>query len=448
MSGTTRAPALADVLLASAQAVQAVQAGASLTDALAQVPAPLRPATQAVSFHAMRRLGTAMAIRALLVPKKPPSTLLEALLLVAFSLLEEAADQRDTAPRQGGTDASRGHAPSYAAHTVVDQAVRAASGHRRLSAFKGLVNGALRRFLRERDDILARVANAPESKWNYPAWWVEQLQQDYPQGWQDILQAGNHQGPLTLRVNRRRASREQVQAEFAAAGLAATPVGEHGLLLDHARPVQQLPGFDAGWWSVQDLGAQMAAPLLAVRDGMRVLDACAAPGGKTAHLLETADIDLLALDSDAARLERVRGNLDRLGLRAALEAADAADPSSWWDGRPFDAVLADVPCTASGIVRRHPDIRWLRRADDVGRTAALQARIADSLWQVVAPGGTLLYATCSVFPAEGERQAAAFASRHPDARRMPSPGQLLPAGPDAIPATQHDGFFYALFTKA
>jgi len=447
VSSTTRAPALADVLLAAAQAVQAVQAGGSLTDALGQTPAALRPATQAISFHAMRRLGTAMAIRALLVPRKPPSTLLEALLLVAFSLLENSGE-RDTASPQEDMNTGRGHSPSYAAHTVVDQAVRAASGHRKLSAFKGLVNGALRRFLRERDAIIAKVANAPESKWNYPAWWVEQLRRDYPQGWQDILHAGNHQGPLTLRVNRRRASREQVQAGFTAAGITTTPVGEHGLVLDHARPVQQLPGFDAGWWSVQDLGAQMAAPLLAVRDGMRVLDACAAPGGKTAHLLETADLDLLALDSDAGRLERVRGNLDRLGLQARLQAADAADLATWWDGRPFDAVLADVPCTASGIVRRHPDIRWLRRANDVDRTAALQARIADSLWQVVAPGGTLLYATCSVFPAEGERQAAAFASRHPDARRLSSPGQLLPAGPDAIAAEQHDGFFYALFTKA
>lgn len=444
MSGSTRAPVLADVLLAAAQAVQSVQAGSSLTDALSHVPVALRPATQAISFHTMRRLGTAMAVRAILVPRKPASALLEALLLVAFSLLEESAEERDNASPQH----PRGHTPSYAAHTVVDQAVRAASGHRKLVAFKGLVNGALRRFLRERDAILGKVAGAPESKWNYPAWWVEQLQRDYPQDWQDILLAGNHQGPLTLRVNRRRASREQVLAEFTAAGMAATPVGEHGLLLDHARPVQQLPGFEAGWWSVQDLGAQMAAPLLAVRDGMRVLDACAAPGGKTAHLLETADIDLLALDSDAGRLERVRGNLDRLGLSAQLRAADAADPSSWWDGRPFDAVLADVPCTASGIVRRHPDIRWLRRANDIDKTAALQVRIADSLWQVVAPGGTLLYATCSVFPTEGERQAAAFALRHPDARRLPSPGQLLPAGPDATPAAQHDGFFYALFTKA
>ena len=173
------------------------------------------------------------------------------------------------------------------------------------------------------------------------------------------------------------------------------------------RPVVQLPGFAEGWWSVQDAGAQRAAELLAPADGMRVLDACAAPGGKTAHLLELADIDLLALDADASRLERVGQNLDRLGLggdRVRLQAADAADLDAWWDGKPFDAVLADVPCTASGIVRRHPDIRWLRRENDLRRTAALQTRILDALWRTVAPGGRLLYVTCSVFPIEGTRQ--------------------------------------------
>jgi 16S rRNA (cytosine967-C5)-methyltransferase len=201
---------------------------------------------------------------------------------------------------------------------------------------------------------------------------------------------------------------------------------------------------------VQDAGAQLAAPLLQPRDGMRVLDACSAPGGKTAHLLELADIELLALDVDAARLARVRQNLDRLGLstpRVTLAAADAAALAAWWDGRSFDAVLADVPCTASGIVRRHPDIRWLRRADDVARTARLQAQIADALWRTVAPGGRMLYATCSIFPAEGEDQAAAFLGRHAEAHRLPAPGQLLPVAIGATPAAQHDGFFYALFAK-
>src|SRR5690606_17436130 len=224
----------------------------------------------------------------------------------------------------------------------------------------------------------------------------------------------------------------------------STPVGQAGLVLAEARPVTQLPGFAEGWWSVQDAAAQRAATLLAVRDGERVLDACAAPGGKTAHLLELADVDLVALDSDAARLARVEQNLDRLGLwsdRVTLAAADAADLDAWWDGKPFDAVLADVPCTASGIVRRHPDIRWLRRENDVRRTAALQARILDSLWRTVAPGGRLLYVTCSVFPMEGVRQALAFLQRHSDALRLDAPGQLLPVAVDATPAAQHDGFF-------
>jgi 16S rRNA (cytosine967-C5)-methyltransferase len=181
---------------------------------------------------------------------------------------------------------------------------------------------------------------------------------------------------------------------------------------------------------------------------MRVLDACAAPGGKTAHLLERADLDLLALDSDRLRLERVEQNLDRLGLAGSnvtLRCADAMDVQAWWDGRHFDAVLADVPCTASGVVRRHPDIRWLRREADIVKTAALQARIVDALWQTVKPGGHLLYATCSIFPQEGERQAAQFAARHADAVRQPAPGQLLPLADE--PSASSDGFFYALFAK-
>src|SRR5690606_12811475 len=179
----------------------------------------------------------------------------------------------------------------------------------------------------------------------------------------------------------------------------------------------------------------------------RVLDACSAPGGKTAHLLELADVDLLALDVDQQRLDRVGQNLARLGLHARLQAADAAAVDTWWDGQPFDAVLADVPCTASGIVRRHPDIRWLRREDDVARTALLQERIADSLWRVTAPGGKLLYATCSVFPDEGEHQAQAFLSRHANAHRQAAPGQLFPDTGTSTGQDQHDGFFYALFTK-
>lgn len=433
------APPLSAVLLSSARVVEDVLEGRSLTDALADVDGALRPAAQAVSFHAMRYLGWADAVGRELV-QRYPNVLFESLLLVSLTLLKAEGEAAAALPGM----------PVYAPHTVVDQAVTAASSNRSLASFKGLLNACLRRFLRERAALDAAVADSPEAEWNHPGWWVKQLRVAYPQQWQEILRAANVPAPLTLRVNRRRASREQVLAAFQDAGLAAEPVGQAGLVLATPRPVTQLPGFAEGWWSVQDAGAQLAAELLAPRDGMRVLDACAAPGGKTAHLLELADIDLLALDADADRLVRVGQNLDRLGLageRVRLQAADAADLDAWWDGKPFDAVLADVPCTASGIVRRHPDIRWLRRENDVRRTATLQARILDALWRTVAPGGRLLYVTCSIFPIEGTRQALEFLQRHPEAQRLDAPGQLLPVAVDATPAAQRDGFFYALFAK-
>lgn len=426
-------------MLSSARVVEDVLEGRSLTDALADVDGALRPAAQAVSFHAMRYLGWADAVGRELV-QRYPNVLFESLLLVSLTLLKAEGEAAAALPGM----------PVYAPHTVVDQAVTAASSNRSLASFKGLLNACLRRFLRERAALDAAVADSPEAEWNHPGWWVKQLRVAYPQQWQEILRAANVPAPLTLRVNRRRASREQVLAAFQDAGVAAEPVGQAGLVLATPRPVTQLPGFAEGWWSVQDAGAQLAAELLAPQDGMRVLDACAAPGGKTAHLLELADIDLLALDADADRLVRVGQNLDRLGLageRVRLQAADAADLDAWWDGKPFDAVLADVPCTASGIVRRHPDIRWLRRENDVRRTATLQARILDALWRTVAPGGRLLYVTCSIFPIEGTRQALEFLQRHPEAQRLDAPGQLLPVAVDATPAAQRDGFFYALFAK-
>jgi len=433
------APPLARLLLATAQACADVANGISLTEALARVPADLRPGTQALAFHAMRRLGWARAVRSQLLERIPPHPLLDPLLQVSLTLLGEAEDT---------AEAERDGTPRYAAHTVVDQTVQAAAGQPDMARYKGLLNACLRRYLREREALNETARSGLEGAWNYPGWWVTQVRRDYPKTWQDVLRAGNSAGPLTLRVNRRRATPAAVAQALADIGISSTPHGEAGLVLHTARPVQQLPGFAEGWWSVQDAGAQLAAPLLGVRDGMRVLDACAAPGGKTAHLLELADIDLLALDADARRLTRVDETLARLGLHATLRAAAAERVDTWWDGKPFDAVLADVPCTASGIVRRHPDIRWLRRHNDIVRTAALQARIVDALWQVTAPGGKLLYATCSLFPAEGEHQAQAFARRHPDAQRRDAPGQLIPAVPEAAANAQHDGFFYALFEKA
>jgi 16S rRNA (cytosine967-C5)-methyltransferase len=248
----------------------------------------------------------------------------------------------------------------------------------------------------------------------------------------------------------RATTREAVLQAFSEQGIEATAFGSAGLVLKVPRPITSLPGYAQGWWSVQDAGAQLAAPMLDAQDGMQVLDACAAPGGKTAHLLELAKVDLTALDIDAVRLERVHQNLKRLGLMRRgirLVAESAIKTHVWWDAKPFDAVLADLPCTASGIVSRHPDIRWLRRAQDVEQTAKLAREILDSLWSVVAPGGKLLMVTCSIFPEEGEKQAQAFAARHAQAQRMDAPGQLLPHLPDAAYPAGYDGFFYALFTR-
>jgi len=424
--------------------VRGVLAGRSLSDGLAQVPPELRAATQAITFHVMRRLGLALEIRRILVARVPPQPLVDALMLVSLALLDTAAEAAETS----GSPARR-DLPVYAVHTVVDQAVTAIQGQRPMRPYKGLLNATLRSFLRARQSILAKARQNPEALWNHPRWWIDRLRADYPRQWESLLEAANQPAPMTLRVNTRRASIDSVVRELGNAGVATRQVGAAALVLSEARPVQALPGFNEGWWSVQDASAQMAAGLLEPRAGMRVLDACAAPGGKTAHLLELADIELLALDADGGRLDRVGQNLRRLGLMSpavSLRCADAADTAAWWDGRAFDAVLADVPCTASGIVRRHPDIRWLRRKSDVARTARLQRSIVDSLWETVRPGGRLLYSTCSIFPQEGEQQALGFLHRHADADRLPAPGQILPL-PDEKQASLYDGFFYALFAK-
>ncbi len=427
-------------MLASARHVQAVLGGRSLSDSLVHTPVAQRPAVQAITFHTMRRLGLATELRNLMVNRVPPDALFDALLRVALALLETTLSLSDEEAER------RPDIPRYAVHTVVDQAVRAAKD---MPAYKGLLNACLRRLTREHKALLAQACKRPEAKWNFPDWWIRAVRQAYPQQWQALLAASDQPGPMSLRVNLRAISIDDMCAALTQADMPHERVGQAGVVLARARPVTEIPGFNQGWWSVQDASAQLAAPCLAPIDGERVLDACAAPGGKTAHLLECADVELWALDDDKVRLERVGQNLTRLGLmspRVQLHCADAAAPAQWWDGKPFDAVLADVPCTASGVVRRHPDIRWLRRESDVARTAALQRRIADALWQTVKPGGRMLYATCSIFPQEGELQAQRFLQTHGDAQRMPAPGQLLPL-PDESGHMWFDGFFYALFTK-
>ncbi|WP_084360760.1 16S rRNA (cytosine(967)-C(5))-methyltransferase RsmB [Hydrogenophaga palleronii] len=442
-SAAPQGPTLATQLRHTAACVLAVEQGRSLSEALPALPPSLRPGVQALTFHALRQLGTARALVAQLVSRKPAPPV-QALLCSAVALLLDAGDD--------------GQAPRYPAHTVVNQAVEAARQDRRSERQAPFVNACLRRFLRERETLMAAVAHDPVARWNHPLWWIERLQRDHPDNWQAILEANNQPGPMVLRVNRRRTDRARYQQALQAVGLASTPVGSDGLVLDAPQPVDRLPGFAQGDCSVQDAAAQMAAELLL--DGRhwgpsdRVLDACAAPGGKTAHLLEHAELNLLALDVDPRRCERITDTLARLGLQAQVRAADAGQPAQWWDGQQFDAILLDAPCTASGIVRRHPDVRWLRRASDVDALVAIQRQLLAALWPLLKPGGRLLYATCSVFRAEGAEQARAFLVHHTDAREAPSPGHLLPGL--AAPPGQfndngsrgHDGFFYARFDKA
>ncbi|MDA8128028.1 MAG: 16S rRNA (cytosine(967)-C(5))-methyltransferase RsmB [Betaproteobacteria bacterium] len=328
------------------------------------------------------------------------------------------------------------------AHAVVHNAVTAAGhGWRR-----GLANAVLRNFQRRRAE-LDRIADAqPSARWSHPEWWIARLQAQYPERWQSILEASLLHPPFTLRVNRRHGDVAGYLRRLNEAGLPARQTGPDAVTLDRAVPVHGLPGFDEGHVSVQDAGAQWAARLLDAQPGERVLDACAAPGGKTGHILERADVALTALDVDAARLARVRDNLDRLRLAATLVEGDAAHPERWWDGRPFDRILADVPCSASGVTRRNPDVKWLRRPDDIAQFAAQQAVMLEALWRLLAPGGTLLYATCSIFDEENDGQVRAFLARHPDDAERGTLPEPLSDG-SLLPGAEHDGFFYALLRK-
>ena len=425
-------------LQAVAQVIARVRAGESGTATIDAVASDLRPGVQALSFQVWRHLGRATALREQLAPRKPAPAA-DALLCAALALVWDEA------------------AAPYDAFTLVNQAVEAAKRSRPLEKQANFINACLRRFLRERADLVALTDDNPQARWNHPAWWVERLKKDHPQDWQLMLQAANRHAPMTLRVNVRKASVASYLQALQQAGISAHGVGASGVMLERAVPVQALPGFAEGWVSVQDAAAQIAAPLLlegwVLKPGARVLDACAAPGGKTGHLLEISDAQVLALEVDARRAERISQTLARLGLKATVRTADAAKPESWWDGKLFDAILLDAPCTASGIVRRHPDVRWLRRETDVAQLAALQKKMLQSLWPLLAPGGRMVYCTCSVFREEGSTQVQTFLQHNTDAVLLPSPGHLIPGiGTKAehVPDNQsldHDGFFYALLQK-
>lgn len=419
----TLTPPLSEVLAGASRAVARVLGGASLNAALDEAArGPTRPAVQDLAYATLRDYGAPQVILAALARKPIPDRPVHALALCA---LHELRHER------------------RAPHIVVDEAVTACArlGH---GAARGFVNALLRNYLRQRAALEADARRTEPGRLGYPQWWIDCVRRARPHAWEAVLAAGNAHPPMTLRVNGRRLTVDAYLARLAAAGIGAARIGDRAVRLEKPRGVDAVPGFRDGEVSVQDAGAQLAAPLLDVRDGMRVLDACAAPGGKTAHLAEVADLDLLAIDRDAGRVPRIAANLERLGLAATVRVADAGDPDAWWDGRPFDRVLLDAPCSASGVVRRHPDIKWLRRERDLAGFAREQARLLAALWRVLAPDGKLLYVTCSVFAEENEAAVDAFLARRTGARRLPLPGiddgQLLPDG-------EHDGFFYAAFAN-
>ena len=442
-----------------AQAVQAVGNGRNTDVVLGKTPTHLRAGVQALSFHVLRQWAWAHAVAAQLVKKKPDAEL-AIWLAAAVALLRE--------PRL------------YDAHTVVDQAVQACKDNHRLAGKAAFVNACLRRLLREYEALDAVVMADESVRFNHPQWWIDRLRTQYPDHWAEVLEVNQVAGPMVLRVNAAQQSLADYQARLVAEGIAATRVGDQGLVLAKPLPVGRLPGFDSGAVSVQDASPQMAAPLIwdsvhlqaAVAAGrpLRVLDACAAPGGKTGHLLEMAVLrsraasqpmatQVTALEISPKRAARIHESLDRLGLSAHLDVqvADGKLPQKWWDGQLWDAVLLDAPCTASGIVRRHPDVPWLRRPADIDQLVTEQRALLEMAWSQLVAGGRLVYCTCSTFKEEGEWQIDAFTERHPDAQRVPAPGHVLPGRVDtstdtnlshaALVNTAFDGFFYAAFDK-
>ncbi|MEO8163822.1 MAG: 16S rRNA (cytosine(967)-C(5))-methyltransferase RsmB [Betaproteobacteria bacterium] len=413
----------------STKTVAAVLAGSNLNAELdvawrrnRQLTPSERGAIQDICFGTLRHLGPLRAVLDQLVVKPVTNADLRALLLASLYQLEYS---------------------NAAPYAVVDHAVECAVqfGGEHVRPF---ANAVLRNYQRRREELLAHAAQTDEGRFSYPDWWIQRLRHSFGAQAERILVTGNLHPPMTLRANVRRGSARHYMERLQQAGLEVRRLDNDALLLARPVPVERLPGFAQGAVSVQDAGAQLAPSLLDIHPGMRVLDACAAPGGKAAHILELVDVDLTALDADAVRLQRVRSNFDRLGLNARLQAADATRLEAWWDGQPFERVLVDVPCSASGVVRRHPDIKWLRRASDIAAFATQQRRLLEALWNVVARGGKLLYVTCSIFAEEDHETIDDFAARHHDARilgGMPGDNGLL------LPDDDHDGFYYALLQK-
>jgi 16S rRNA (cytosine967-C5)-methyltransferase len=430
---TPRSLPLSEAITIAAQAISEVMSGRSLTEVLDQLEAHERPIVQSLTFDALRKWVRSHELIKQFIPKTPPPEV-DHLLSVAIALFLQ-----DTTEGKG-----------YPAHTIVDQSVKACGEYDPTMYAKGLVNAVLRK--------VSLLVQPPEGEKRFPpdpipmyvpAWWRANLKRNYSKAWQSILFQQAKRAPLILRVNQKQYTREQYQTLLSENGISSKPIDElagiqlnSALLLPEAVPVSDLPGFYSGAVSVQDAGAQLAAVLLNPQEGGLVLDACAAPGGKTAHLLELADCSMRALELDGERIGKIGGNLDRLRLHSEKVQVLRGDASkgAWWDGVLFDKILLDAPCSASGIVSRHPDIPFLRREADIRALQERQRAILQQAWKMLKAGGDLLYVTCSIFPEEGEEQAIWFAEQYPDAVRLGAPGQLLPG-------ELNDGFYYALFKK-
>lgn len=426
----------------AAIAVSNVLAGRNLTlalpEALSSYPNATpqqRGAAADLSYGTLRFFGEVNAYLVKLLEKPLSNEHLTALLLVAiYQLLHDKAED----------------------FTVVNQAVKAAS-YAKPKWAKGLVNAVLRNFLRQKVALSERINIDEVALYSYPQWWINKLKMQYPLNdaapncsFSQILKTGNLHPPMTLRVNVRKSNAQEYCQLLSRQGIEATALGGQAVMLAKPIPVEQVPGFLEGVVSVQDYGAQFAAQLLDVHPNMRVLDACSAPGGKTGHVLELEDVHLTALDNDAVRLKRVASNLARLHLKADLQLGDA---STWKADQPFDRILADVPCTASGIVRRHVDIKWLRREADIVSFTQQQAQILANLWQLLSKNGKLLYVTCSIFNEENQQQIDNFLQKNTDATQLPfllnddTIKNINVQHSQLIPSDIHDGFFYALLQK-
>nr|WP_314486634.1 16S rRNA (cytosine(967)-C(5))-methyltransferase RsmB [uncultured Kingella sp.] len=415
---------LSQVQSLAAHTLAAVASGKNLSDELAYIIAQTPELTaqdkgmlQDIAYGCQRHLGSLKFMLGKMLNKPIDNEALQSYLLVALYQLNHTQN---------------------APHAVVNEAVNhiARIGH---GQYRSFANAILRRFLREKEGLNKACRYDDVAKHNLPTWLQKTLQNQHPKHWHNIATAFQAHPPLTLRVNRRHANAEQYLTLLHEAGLNGKILDDYAIRLAQAVPVAQLPRFAEGWASVQDFGAQQAAYLLNPQNGERILDACAAPGGKTGHILELADCDVTALDIATQRLQRVQDNLARLRFQAALYCADAQNLSDWYNGEPFDAILADIPCTASGTIKRNPDIKWLRRPTDAYKTARQQEPMLDVLWTTLKSGGRMLLATCSIFEEENQQQCHRFLNRHPDAQLRTE--KIL------IPSEKQDGFYYALIEK-